>query len=229
MKSWLKSAGKSGLVFVSVVLAGCVNSIPKPDNPYYAPVTPEASRPLVTNTGSIYNDATALNLYGDGAAHRVGDIITIVLQEQTQSTKSATTSLAKDNNTNVSAGTALGQQTSINGHPLSASLTSNSSFDGDSSSDMSNSLNGNITVTVHEVRPNGTLLVRGEKWLTLNQGDEYIRVSGIIRPQDIDEDNSVPSTRLADARITYSGTGATHDVNVVGWLSRFFISPLWPF
>jgi flagellar L-ring protein precursor FlgH len=79
------------------------------------------------------------------------------------------------------------------------------------------------------VRPNGNLLVRGEKWLTLNQGDEYIRVSGIIRPQDIDASNTVASTKLADARISYSGTGAVHEANVMGWLARFFISPLWPF
>jgi flagellar L-ring protein precursor FlgH len=94
---------------------------------------------------------------------------------------------------------------------------------------MRNSLSGNITVTIHQVMPNGTMLVRGEKWLTLNQGDEYIRVSGLVRPQDIGPDNSIESTRLADARITYSGTGATHDANVMGWLARFFISPLWPF
>ncbi|EXJ09531.1 Basal body L-ring protein [Nitrincola nitratireducens] len=73
------------------------------------------------------------------------------------------------------------------------------------------------------------MLVRGEKWLTLNQGDEYIRVSGLVRPQDIKPDNTIESTRLADARITYSGTGATADVNVMGWLSRFFISALMPF
>ena len=94
---------------------------------------------------------------------------------------------------------------------------------------MSNSLNGNITVTVHQVLPNGVLIVRGEKWLTLNQGDEYIQVSGMVRPQDIGPDNTVESTKLADARISYSGTGAVHDTNVMGWLSRFFVSALMPF
>jgi len=94
---------------------------------------------------------------------------------------------------------------------------------------MSNSLSGNITVTVHDIMPNGTLVVRGEKWLTLNQGEEYIRVSGMVRPQDIGQDNSVPSTKLADARIEYAGTGSVSDTNVTGWMTRFFISPLWPF
>ena len=94
---------------------------------------------------------------------------------------------------------------------------------------MSNNLTGNITVTVHDVYPNGVLLVKGEKWLTLNQGDEYIRISGLIRPQDISSDNTVPSTKLADARIAYSGTGVVNDTNVMGWMSKFFISALMPF
>jgi len=214
---------------LTLVLTGCVNSPPKPDNPYYAPVAPAPQPVAQQATGSIYNAATAMNIYGDGRAFRVGDIITIELQESTQSSKSATTTVDKSNDTNVSAGTAFGREVSLFGNPLSASLSSNNAFDSEGTSDMSNSLSGNITVTVHEVRPNGTLLVRGEKWLTLNQGDEYLRISGIVRPQDIDEANTVVSTKLADARISYSGTGAVHESNVMGWLARFFVSPLWPF
>ncbi len=213
----------------TLLLAGCVNTPPKPDNPYYAPVTPAPQPVAQPATGSIYNAATAMNIYGDGRAYRVGDIITIELQENTQSSKSASTTVDKTNDTNVSAGTAFGREVALFGNPLSASLSSDNAFDSEGTSDMSNSLNGNITVTVHEVRPNGTLLVRGEKWLTLNQGDEYLRISGIVRPQDIDESNTVVSTKLADARISYSGTGAVHESNVMGWLARFFISPLWPF
>ncbi|MBS97796.1 MAG: flagellar basal body L-ring protein FlgH [Oceanospirillaceae bacterium] len=213
----------------TLVLAGCVNKPPKPDNPYYAPVEPAPQPNMQPVTGSIYNAGTAMNLYGDGRAHRVGDIITVELQESTQSSKSSSTAVDKTNSTEVGAGSIMGQNLSVFGNPLSASLGSSSSFAGDGSSDMSNSLSGSITVTVHEVRPNGTLLVRGEKWLTLNQGDEYIRVSGFIRPQDISEANTVPSTKLADARIAYSGTGSVHESNVMGWLARFFISPVWPF
>lgn len=225
----MKAKGWLGSVLVLLVLTGCVSKTPEPDNPYYAPVEATPLPNLQPTTGSIYNAATAVNLYGDGRAFRVGDIITIELDESTESSKSSSTSVEKSNSTEVGAGTVLGQNLSIFGNPLSASLSSDNSFDGEGSSDMSNSLSGNITVTVHEVRPNGTLLVRGEKWLTLNQGDEYIRISGLVRPQDIDDSNTVLSTRLADARITYSGTGAQNDANVMGWLARFFISPLWPF
>lgn len=217
------------MLLAVVWLSGCVNTPPKPDNPYYAPVEPAPQPSLQPSTGSIYNPVTAMDIYGDGRAYRVGDIITVALQERTQSSKSSSTTVDKSNETNIAGGTALGNNLSVLGNPLSASLSSDSAFDGEGTSDMSNSLSGNITVTVHEVRPNGTLLVRGEKWLTLNQGDEYLRISGIIRPQDIDQSNTVVSTKLADARITYSGTGAVHESNMMGWLSRFFIGPLWPF
>jgi len=211
----------------ALVLTGCVNKAPKPDNPYFAPVEPSAYQPVVPVNGSLFHASTSMNLYGDGRAFRVGDIISVQLEERTQSSKSASTSTDKSTDVNIDAGTVLGRNANMGRWPLTTSLGSNSSFSGDGSSDMSNSLAGQITATVHEVRPNGTLLVRGEKWLTLNQGDEYIRVSGIVRPQDIDAANTISSTRLADARITYSGTGSVHDTNTMGWLAKFFISPMW--
>ena len=210
-----------------IVLTGCVNKAPKPDNPYFAPVEPAAYTPVQPINGSLYSANTSMNLYGDGRAYRVGDIISVQLEERTQSSKSASTSADKSTDLNVDAGTVLGRNATLGRFPLTTSLGSNSGFSGDGASDMSNSLSGQITATVHEVRPNGTLLVRGEKWLTLNQGDEYIRVSGIVRPQDIDASNTISSTRLADARITYSGTGSVHDTNTMGWLAKFFISPMW--
>jgi len=212
-----------------LLLTGCVSKAPKPDNPYYAPIQPAQMQQPKPVNGAIYQAGSSMDLYSDGRAHRVGDIITVVLTERTQSSKSSSTETEKSTEIGVDMPTVLGRDLKVFGNPLSASMSSDSSFEGEGSSDMSNSLSGNITVTVHQVLPNGTMLVRGEKWLTLNQGDEYIRISGLVRPQDISADNSVESTRLADARITYSGTGTTHDANVMGWLARFFISPLWPF
>ncbi len=84
-------------------------------------------------------------------------------------------------------------------------------------------------MTVAEVLPNGILSVRGEKWMTLNTGNELVRIAGLVRADDIATDNTVSSTRVADARITYSGTGAFADASQPGWLDRFFLSPLWPF
>lgn len=211
-------------------LTGCVQKVAKPDNPYYAPVAPQHLQSVRPVTGSIYSASTSRDIYGDGRATRIGDIITVVLTESTQSSKSAKTSVDKSNEFNLPQPTLFGSGVSAFGQPLSASLAeSKTEFEGEGKSDMSNSLSGNITVTVHDVLPNGSLLVRGEKWLTLNQGEEYIRVSGLVRPQDIGQDNTIVSTKLADARIEYAGTGAVSDSNVTGWLARFFISPLWPF
>ncbi|MGH1462953.1 MAG: flagellar basal body L-ring protein FlgH [Neptuniibacter sp.] len=219
------------LLLLSVfALAGCVQKQVVPNNPDYAPIaTPKLvqAQPL---GGSIYNAATSMDLYGDGRAHRIGDILTVSLQESTSSQKSATTEVDKSSSVSMTQPTVLGKAVDILGNPLSFSASGpTSAFDGEGSSDMSNNLTGNITVTVHDVLPNGVLVVRGEKWLTLNQGDEYIRISGLIRPQDIGADNTVVSTKIADARIAYSGTGVVQDSNVMGWASKFFISALMPF
>ncbi|MGD8525667.1 MAG: flagellar basal body L-ring protein FlgH, partial [Thioalkalispiraceae bacterium] len=102
-------------------------------------------------------------------------------------------------------------------------------FAGEGSSTQSNSLTGRIGVTVVEVMSNGNMKVRGEKLLHLNQGDEFIRISGIVRQVDVRSDNTIPSTLVANAQISYGGNGALAEANSQGWLSRFFSSSWWPF
>jgi len=94
-------------------------------------------------------------------------------------------------------------------------------FQGAAEADQSNSLAGSITVTVTEVLPNGVLRIRGEKWLSLTNGEEYIRLTGLVRPQDIKPDNTLASNRIADARIAYGGTGDFDQANQMGWMGRF--------
>ena len=93
----------------------------------------------------------------------------------------------------------------------------------------SNRLEGDITVTVAQRLPNGNLLVRGQKWIAINQGQEYVRIQGIVRPIDIDPDNSISSLKVADAMIAYGGKGALADANAPGLLARFFNLPWLPF
>jgi flagellar L-ring protein precursor FlgH len=217
------------LLALVLLLGGCVTKAPKPDNPYFAPIPAQSYQTVPAANGSIYQAATSVDLYGAGRAHRVGDVITVTLSEKTQSSKTAKTDVDKSNELSLPQPELFGRGISAFGNPLSLSAQTDSAFASEGTSDMSNSLSGSITVTVHEVRPNGILLVKGEKWLTLNQGDEYIRVSGMVRARDIEANNTVSSTKLADARIAYSGTGAVHDSNVMGWLGKFFISPFWLF
>jgi flagellar L-ring protein precursor FlgH len=111
--------------------------------------------------------------------------------------------------------------------PTDASMGGNSAFQGAGQTAQGNSLVGEISVTVAEVLPNGSMVVRGEKQLRINRGNESIRVSGIVRPADVGPDNRVASTRLADARIDYVGRGEIARASRQGWLQRFFtmISP----
>lgn len=216
-------------------LAGCVGPAPKPDDPYYAPVLPRTPVPAAQNNGSIYQSGFDNNLYGDRKAFRVGDIITITLNEKTQASKKANSDISKDSKTKLGLtsmfGGGLTTDNPVGGGDLSLSAEYGGSRDakGDSQAGQSNSLTGSVTVTVAEVMPNGILSVRGEKWMTLNTGNELVRIAGLIRADDIATDNTVSSTRVADARITYSGTGAFADASQPGWFDRFFLSPLFPF
>ncbi|HKM15877.1 MAG TPA: flagellar basal body L-ring protein FlgH [Marinospirillum sp.] len=194
-------------------------------DPVYAPVQPSRMEPPPPTRGSLYQAAHSKALFNDRKAYRIGDVITVNLEERTRSSKSATSDISSNSNMAITNPTIAGRASPIN---VGLGLDSERSFTGDASADQSNSLLGSITVTVHDVYPNGNLLIRGEKWLTLNQGDEYVRVSGIVRPEDIQPDNSVTSTLLADARLTYSGTGDLANSNRQGWLSRFFNSGWWP-
>ncbi|RUO79836.1 flagellar basal body L-ring protein FlgH [Idiomarina tyrosinivorans] len=219
------------LVLAVLTLAGCASRPyqPMPDDPYYAPVVPEERPMPIRPTGSIYSDQYSDNLYSDIKARRVGDIITVQLQEQTTASKSATMETTKDSSVQLPTPTLFGRPVTVGGNPLSADFGGSRTSAGDGAADQSNSLIGDITVTVIKVLPNGNLIVRGEKWMRINTGDEFIRLTGIIRSQDVTADNVIPSTRVANARIEYSGTGALAQVQEQGWLTRFFNSPIWPF
>ncbi|MDA1398852.1 Flagellar L-ring protein [Pseudomonas aeruginosa] len=223
------------LLGIATALGGCVNPPPKPNDPYYAPVLPRTPLPAAQNNGAIYQAGFEQNLYDDRKAFRVGDIITITLNEKTQASKKANSDIQKDSKTKMGLtslfGSGMTTNNPIGGGDLSLSAEYGGSRDakGDSQAGQSNSLTGSITVTVAEVLPNGILSVRGEKWMTLNTGNELVRIAGLVRADDIATDNTVSSTRVADARITCSGTGAFADASQPGWLDRFFLSPLWPF
>lgn len=115
-----------------------------------------------------------------------------------------------------------GQEVTIGESNLSYAASHDNKTSGSTSADQSNSISGSISVEVVDVLANGNLMIRGEKWLTLNTGDEYIRLSGTIRPDDISQENTVASTRISNARIQYSGTGDRQDTQDQGWLARFF-------
>jgi flagellar L-ring protein FlgH len=189
----------------------------------------EEPAPKPTN-GSIYQSGRELALFENPAARHVGDIVTIVLNESTAAQKSSSTNTNKATTQTLPGMTLLGKALTVHGVPImSNNIADSSKFAGEGDSAQSNSLQGYVTVTVQKVLPNGNLYVKGEKNIAINQGSEYVRVTGVIRPIDLAPDNSIPSSKVANAKIAYGGKGALADANAQGWLSRFFNSPWTPF
>jgi flagellar L-ring protein precursor FlgH len=220
------------VIGVSITLCAC-QSTPNeisPNDPYYAPIVADVPEEKVLDDGSIFQSDMANSLYSDVKARRVGDIITVNLQENTTATKSAGTTNSKSSQANVNPIIGLGGQAlNIGNQSIQLGVDASKDFTGDASANQSNNLVGSISVTVVQVLPNQNLLVRGEKWLTLNNGNEYIRLTGVVRPADVSPSNEIVSTKIANARIQYSGTGSFASAQKEGWLTQFFSSEYWPF
>ena len=212
-----------------LALSGCTGIL---NQHHFTPVAPQAfpdQPPASPAAGSIYQANRYMRLFETRAARRVGDIVTIRLVESTNASKKAGTNFDKNDEVNLANPTLFGYPFKIKGATLETHVNGSRTFDGKGESDQSNSLRGQISAFVVEVYPNGNMAIRGEKMLTLNQGEEFVQISGVVRPDDIGADDTVLSTQVADAQITYAGKGALADANSAGWLVRFFTSPLWPF
>ena len=221
-----------GALLCALSLTGC-QSTPsesiQANDPYFAPSVPVEKRQDIAETGSLFSVSLSNSLYSDVKARRVGDIITVTLSENTNASKSAGTSSSKESTLDVNPIMGLGgNAVRIGNQAIQLGMDSSNEFTGDASASQSNSLQGNISVTVVEVLPNQNLIIRGEKWLTLNNGDEYIRLTGVIRPADVTPTNEIESTKIANARIQYSGTGSFARAQEKGWLTQFFSSKWWP-
>lgn len=230
---------RGALILLLGLAAGC-QTTPRRDPEFAASYPAYRQPPPQQTTGAIFAVGHDIAWFEDVKARRIGDILTIRLEESTNASKSASSSIDRTQDTEIANPTVLGTTPQFNvpsalpladseDRTLAAEIDSATSFEGDGEAQQSNSLTGDITVTVADVFPNGNLLVRGEKRLNLNQGNEYVKISGIVRPVDIATDNSVPSTKVADATIVYNGDGAVADSSRIGWLARFFVSAVFPF
>lgn len=221
------------LCITMLTLAGC-DTTPKRD-PDYAAVPPATIPPVPAGNGAIYQAGFERSWFENVRARRVGDILLVNLVEETEASHTNEGSVDKNQNTSIVSPTLFGQDVSFKipftnkKYNLGQSLQSSTAFDGDGENIQENEFNGSISVTVVDVLQNGYLRVRGEKRIGMTGGNEYIRVSGIVRPEDIDINNTVESTRIADATLVYVGDGQVADASKMGWLARFFISAVWPF
>ncbi len=199
---------------------------PSPD---FAPVYPLASEQNRPATGGIYGNRQSDAWFGRGRNYQVGDLVTVLLNESTQAARSQKTDVSKDaTNTAIPSGVTsrlTKQLPLLTGVDLNASKTTST---GTGTADQKASLSGSVTVTVIEILANGNLVVRGEKKLGLSEGTEVIQVSGVIRPQDIGPNGTVQSLRLANAQISYRGSGDLAVASKPGW-GTSAIMKFWPF
>ena len=237
---WSRQLLEWGLVSVLILTSfGCSTSPSRTIAEGFEPAKPVYQSAPPPQKGGIFQAGYQMSLFEDIRAHRVGDILTIILSENTNASKKASTSTSKDTSVALENPTLFGRglrfdlprpfNSSKQNATLETGVDSSNAFEGEGDSAQSNSLTGNITVTVSEVLPNGNLVVKGQKRLTINQGDEYVQFSGIIRPIDITPENTVISTKVANAEIAYIGDGLLADANSQGWLGRFFNGKWWPF
>jgi flagellar L-ring protein FlgH len=212
---------------LAALLSGCVTPPVQED---YSATWPEEMPEDSAANGAIYQVGHDIALFENSVAHRVGDTLTITLAESTAASKSSSTSTKKSTKIDLPGPTIAGRPVTVNGTEiLEMGVDNESEFDGEGASSQTNRLQGNVTVTVAKRLANGNLLVRGQKWIAINQGKEYVRIQGIVRPIDIDPDNTIPSYKVADAMIAYGAQGALADANSPGLFSRFFNSKWMPF
>lgn len=221
------TALRLAIMLFTVGATGCV-STPRP-SVVFAPTPPVAANTVTPVDGSIYQPVNNRFFFEDIRARRIGDVINVVLDERTDATKSASTKANKASAIGFPNPTLFGGALTLGGRALLANdITGSTDFQGSGDSSQSNRLSGSIAVTVADVLPNGNLIIRGQKQLTLNQGSELVQLTGIVRAEDVTPSNTVLSTQIADANITYGGRGLLADANRPGWLTRLFSSPIWP-
>ena len=216
------------------VLAGCSTYVSQIEGQAFEPVDPAVNLASEQPTnGAIFRSGQSGLFATDQRARRVGDILTVTFNEIFAATKAQTAASSKADAFAVTLPTGLpniltgGFDKDAGGNGAGLTAGTNRTFSGAGNAAQSNSFTGSLAVTVTRVFPNGNMEVAGQKEITLNNGNEYVRVKGIVRPEDISATNIVSSTRLADAQIRYTGSGHLADASKPGWLSQFMraISP----
>ena len=221
-------------VILTQALGGCSTYVSQLEGQAFEPVDPAVNLASEQpSNGAIFRSGQSGLFATDQRARRVGDILTVTFNEIFAATKAQTAASSKADAFAVTLPTGLpniltgGFDTDAGGNGAGLTAGTNRTFSGAGNAAQSNSFTGSLAVTVTRVFPNGNMEVAGQKEITLNNGNEYVRVKGIVRPEDISATNIVSSTRLADAQIRYTGSGHLADASKPGWLSQFMraISP----
>jgi flagellar L-ring protein precursor FlgH len=220
------------LMISVLTLAGCAAQQVAGPSPEYAPVVPQPKIASSVPTGSIFSPSNADSWFGEKKTYQIGDVITVLLSESMNGSASATNEASRETSTDVLTAAQIARigspggllLDSQNGTPIDTTVSSS----GSGATGQSASLTGTMTAQVLEVFPNGNLMIRGEKIVNFSTGSEVIQVKGIIRPQDIQPDNTVQSKRIASAQISYKGTGQNANASRTPWGTNLLMA-IWPF
>ncbi len=221
---------------LALAVTGCTVLPPQPlvHSPDFAPVFPVAADRTRVATGAIFNGRQHDNWLGRGRNYQVGDVITVLLNESTQAARTQNSNVSRESkNDLLPDGSTLASALTLGG--VAGKVARNMPLNGGSleskgtgTAGQQASLEGSVAVTVVDVLANGNLVLRGEKQLALTEGSEIIQVAGIIRREDVAPNNTVQSRRLANAQITYRGTGDLAAATRTGWGTSALLK-LWPF
>ena len=213
----------------AALLAACAGPMPMAHSPQFAPVQPLPRENVKVTTGAIFAADSTDMWQAKRRDYRVGDIITVLLDEKTQANRSLTNETSRESkNDAVPQGLtnrAAGLNSMLNGLKTDGATISNK---GKGNADQQASLSGSVAATVVEVQANGNLVIRGEKQLSMSEGGEIIQVSGVIRPEDVSAISTVQSRRLAHAQIAYRAAGDLANATRAGW-GTSALWKWWPF
>ena len=235
---------------VVLLLSGCNGSKKNPSVvPQAVPAQEyhDTAAMRVNNPGSLFNEAEADQLFADGRARRVGDLVVVKIMEQTAAKTKADTTAKKNNANNYGVGAFFGQSDvamvpivglnppgvrSAKTDPTYATLAldtrSNSNLNGSGETKRENNVRTSMAARVTRVLPGGLLQIEGARETRVNEETEYMVLTGVIRAKDVAADNSVMSTQIADASINYYGKGVLADKQKPGWFTRL-MDNIWPF
>jgi len=190
--------------------------------------TPEGAEESVQTPapGSVWRDATAGSLFTDARGFRVHDLVVIKVEEIADAKRSANTDFSRQNDSTAGISASLAGKNVI--PAVAAAHSTDSTFKGDGTSARTERLVATVPAVVKKVLPNGNLFVEGHRVVLVNNEEQHFYISGVVRPIDIDGDNSVKSSLVADAEIEFTGRGAMTDNQQKGWMQKY-LGWIWPF
>ncbi len=229
------------ILAMAVLSAGCAERAAQQPTPAMnheaalrTPPMPSEIPPEPRPEGSLYSDSLKVNLFSDLRARDVGDVITINVVETSKASKEAKTELARGNSVDAGITSFLGFESEIPTNRAGVSPSAligakyDSSFNGNGKTTRNESMTAQISARIVQVLPNGNMVIRGSREITVNNEKQYIIIQGLIRQEDISVDNTILSSYIADAKIDYTGRGDLSDKQRPGWLSRL-LNNIWPF